>query len=133
VTFHQEAFVEFSSAGLTFGSNGTLTFDLDESRAVTLVLESRWSGSVFSTEPEPLAFDLQEVSRRTILTDRVPNPFSLHVDARILPPGHDTFLFSVGPGNLEATVVAESRGDLYATVFYNEAAPPGWSILAGAA
>lgn len=132
-TYHQEAFVEFSAAGLTLGSNGTLTFSLDDSRAATLVLESRWSGSVFSNEPEPLAFDVQEVSRRTILTDQAPNPFSLHVDARILPPGDDTFLFSVGPGNggLQTTVAAESRGDLYATLFYNEAAPPGWSILAG--
>lgn len=133
VTFHQEAFTEFSGGGLRVGSNGTLSFSRDDSRAVTLVLESRWGGTMLSSEPDPLAYELEEVSRRTIIADRAPNPFSLHVDARILPPGHDTFRFTVGPETLEATVVAESRGDLYATVFYNEAAPSGWSILAGAA
>jgi hypothetical protein len=131
-TYHQEAFMEFAGAGVSFsGTNTTLNFMLDESRAVTLVLESRWDGTVASAAPEPFEFEVQEVGRRTILEGRMGNPFSVHVDARILPPEHDRFLFAVWPRAPEPTVMVEARGDLFATIFYNEAAPAGWSILAG--
>ena len=132
VTFRQEAFVEFRTAGLSYNSaNTTLTFSLDPSRAVTLVLESTWEGVIQSTEPQPLSYELQEVGLRSIVAGRAPNPFTLHVDARILPPGHDRFLFSVEQSSLEPTVMAQAHGELLATLFYNEAAPPGWSILNG--
>jgi hypothetical protein len=32
---------------------------------------------------------------------------------------------------MEPTVMAEAHGDLFVTLFYNEAAPPGWSVLGG--
>jgi hypothetical protein len=132
VTFRQEAFVEARTAGLSFSSeNTTLTFTLDPSRALTLVLESTWEGIIQSTEERPLTFELQEVGLRTILADRASNPFTLHVDARILPPGHDRFLFTVEPSGLEPTVMAQAHGELLATLFYNEPAPPGWSVLGG--
>lgn len=131
-TFHQEAFMELAGGGISFsGTNTTLTFSLDESRALTLVLESKWDGTVASAATEPFEFDVQEVSRRSIVSGRMTNPFSAHVDARILPPGHDRFLFAVYPRTPEPTVMFEARGDLFATVFYNEPAPAGWSILAG--
>ncbi|HJQ92875.1 MAG TPA: carboxypeptidase-like regulatory domain-containing protein [Candidatus Thermoplasmatota archaeon] len=132
VTFRQEAFVEVRTAGLSFnGENTTMSFSLDPSRALTLVLESAWEGVIQSTEEQPLNYELQEVGLRTILADRATNPFTLHVDARILPPGNDRFLFSVEPGSLEPTVMAEAHGELLATLFYNEPAPPGWSVLGG--
>lgn len=132
VTFRQEAFIEARTAGLSFnGDNTTLTFSLDPSRALTLVLESAWEGIIESTEAEPLAYDLQEVGLRSIVSGRGANPFTVHLDARILPPGHDKFLFSVEPQPLEPTVMAEAHGELLATLFYNAAAPPGWSVLAG--
>lgn len=132
VTFRQEAFVEARTAGFSFNSeNTTLTFTLDPSRALTLVLESTWEGVIQSTEEQPLTYQLQEVGLRSIVAGRVPNPFTLHVDARILPPGHDRFLFSVEPDALEPTVMAQAHGELLATLFYNEPAPSGWSVLAG--
>ncbi|HUR25628.1 MAG TPA: carboxypeptidase regulatory-like domain-containing protein [Candidatus Thermoplasmatota archaeon] len=132
VTFRQEAFVEFTAGGLAWSTeNTTLTFTVDPSRALTLVLESTWEGLIQSTEAEPLEYELQEVGLRSIVSGRGPNPFTVHVDARILPPGHDKFLFTVGPQTLEPTVMAEAHGDLLATLFYNEDAPPGWSVLAG--
>jgi hypothetical protein len=131
-TYHQEAFMEFSGAGVSFsGTNTSLPFELDESRAVTLVLESRWDGTVASTATEPFDFEVQEISRRTIVAGRMTNPYSVHIDARVLPPAHDRFLFSVWARAPEPTVMVEARGDLFATIFYNEAAPSGWSILAG--
>lgn len=132
VTYRQEGFTEFSMAGLSFNEdNMTLRFELDASRPVTLVLESRWTGVIHSAAPDPLSYDLQEVGLRSILQGHAPNPFSYHIDARILPPGHTLFYFSVGPRGLEPTVMAQARGDLFATIFYNEPAPPGWSILRG--
>lgn len=132
VTFRQEAFVEATAGGLIWSAdNTTLSFSLDPSRAVTLVLESAWDGVIQSTQPQPLAYDLQEVGLRSIVAGRASNPFTLHVDARILPPGHDRFLFTVETGFMEPTVMAEAHGQLFATLFYNEAAPPGWSVLAG--
>jgi hypothetical protein len=132
VTFRQEAFAEADVAGLSFNQdNATLTISLDPSRAVTLVLESTWEGVIQSTEAEPLSYELEEVGLRRILMGRGPNPFTVHVDARILPPDHDRFLFSVGPRSMEPTVMAEAHGELLATLFYNEPAPSGWSVLAG--
>lgn len=132
VTFQQEAFVELDAAGLAWSTdNTTLPFTRDPSRVLTLVIESTWEGIIQSAEEAPLAYDIQEVGLRSIVTGRAGNPFSFHVDARILPPDHDQFLFTVEPGTLEPTVMAEAHGRLYATLFYNEAAPPGWSILAG--
>jgi len=132
VTFRQEAFAELRTAGFSFnGENMTMPFTLDPSRALTLVLESTWEGIIQSTETEPLSYEVQEVGLRTIVAGRAANPFTLHVDARILPPGHDRFLFSVEPDALEPTVMAQAHGDLLATLFYNEPAPPGWSVLAG--
>jgi hypothetical protein len=131
-TYHQEAFMEVAGAGISaYSTNTTLTFELDESRVVTLVLESKWDGTVASTAPEPFEFEVQEVSRKGIVGGHMTNPFSVHIDARILPPSHDRFLFQVWPRSPEPTVLLEARGDLFATLFYNEAAPPGWSILAG--
>ena len=111
--------------------NTTLSFDLDPSRAVSLILESSWEGVIQSTNAEPLHYDLQEVGLRSILSGRAGNPFTLALDARILPPGHARFLFSVDPDALDPTVMAQAKGKLYATLFYNEPAPPGWSILKG--
>jgi hypothetical protein len=108
-----------------------LSFNLDPSRAVTLVLESTWDGVIESTEAEPLTYDLQEVGLRSIVTGHAANPFSMHLDARILPPGHVRFLFSIEPDAFDPTVMAEAHGDILATLFYNEAAPPGWSVLNG--
>ncbi|MHB1260897.1 MAG: carboxypeptidase regulatory-like domain-containing protein [Thermoplasmatota archaeon] len=132
VTFQQEAFVEFNAAGfVTSTDNTTLSFDRDPSRLVTLVVESTWEGIIQSTEEEPLSYDIQEVGLRSIVTGRANNPFFFHLDARILPPDHDQFLFTVEPGILEPTIMVEAHGRLYATLFYNEPAPPGWSILNG--
>lgn len=132
ITFQQEAFVEFDAGGfITSRNNATLSFSRDPSRAVTVVVESTWEGIIQSTEEAPLSYYVQEVGLRTIVAGRAANPFSFHLDARILPPDHDQFLFTVEPGFMEPTVMAEARGNLFVTMFYNEAAPPGWSILNG--
>ena len=132
VTFHDEQFSEASVGGFNMGSgNRSLSFELDPSRPVTVVVESLWEGAIYSTQADPLTYELQEVGLRSIVSGTAPNPFSLHLDARILPPGHDRFLFGVFPGTLEPTVMAQAHGDTFVTVFYNEAAPAGWSILTG--
>ncbi len=132
ITWQQEAFVELDAAGMAWSTdNTTLSFSRDPSRLVTLVVESTWEGIIQSTEAAPLSYDIQEVGLRSIVAGRAGNPFSLHLDARILPPDHDQFLFTVEPGTLEPTVMAQAYGTLFVTLFYNEAAPPGWSILNG--
>jgi hypothetical protein len=131
-TFHREAFVEFTAGGFVLSGNSTpLDFERDPSRAVTLVIESAWDGIIQSTESEPLKYEIQELGLRSIVGGRAANPFSMHLDARILPPDHSQYMFSVQPETLETTVMAESHGDLFVTIFYNEAAPAGWSVLNG--
>ena len=129
---HQEAFVEFRTVGLSLNSdNTTLPFRIDDVRARTVVLESAWEGIIQSTEERPLLYELADNDGRVIVTDRAANPFSVHVDARVLDPTGNKFRFTVGPDALDPTVMAQASGDLFVTVFYNQPARTGWSILSG--
>jgi hypothetical protein len=132
-TFKQDAFVDLSVGTLFVGSyeNVTMEFTLDPSKAVTLVAESKWDGTIETLDGKPLSYDLQGTDLRSIMADSAANPFSLRIDARVLPPRQDQFTFTAGPRDLGPQVMLESTGTLFMTIFYNEAAPDGWSMLAG--
>lgn len=128
-TFAQEAYADLATPFVYENSgNMTLPFELDDARARTLVLESAWSGTVYSTEANVLDYWL-ECGERQVLGEAAPNPFTVRVDARVLPPQGRMFHFGEQPR--PATVFFQATGHLYVTVFYNEEAPPQWSILAG--
>lgn len=131
-TVQQDAFVEFAAPLFgAIGRNTTLEFSRDPSRAVTLVAESTWEGTIQSTVDKPLTYTLEERDLRVIVTDAAANPFVLHLDARILPPEQDAFRLTVEPRWSDPVVMVQARGQVFATLFYNAPAPPGWSILAG--
>jgi hypothetical protein len=128
-TVQQEAYADFSGFFVVGGSNRTaLRVGLDEAEARTLVLEAAWDGTVLANNAEPFDFSLA-TEQREILADTTPNPFSTHVDARVLPPTSRVFEFTHEPR--PDTVVVQSGARLFATVFYNAEAPPQWSILNG--
>jgi hypothetical protein len=129
-TFKAETFIEFqvADAGFVGDGNQSLTFTLDPSKRMTLVGESTWSG-IETTDPTPLQFHLQGLDLHDILVGDEPNPFSVHLDPRILPPGPDEFRFGVGPKPFSPIVLVQSRGTIFMSVFYNEAAPDGWTML----
>lgn len=130
-TEQQEVFVDAWGAFMNLGGGNSseVRFVLDESQARTLVLEATWSGTVIATGDSAFDFGVVASDEHEVVAGPAGNPFSVHLDARILPPGKRTFTFYVQP-RLDA-VLLESRGQLYATVFYNAEAPPQWSILAG--
>lgn len=132
VTLEHENFVEFAGGGAAFGGNRTaFVFTLDPSAPKTVVLESRWEGTFIATgQQEPLTYRLTDPGQREVQAGAVPNPFVVHVDARILTPGHDTFTLRVEPNWIEP-IVFQGHGRTYVTVFYNEPAPAAWSFLAG--
>jgi hypothetical protein len=129
-TVQHETFIDAWAAFLRMGGNtSTLDIVLDPSEARTMVLEATWSGTVVATGSTAFDFSLQTSDNKEVVAGPAGNPFSVHLDARILPPGRQSFLFSVQP-RLDA-VLLQSEGRLYATVFYNAEAPPQWSMLAG--
>jgi len=132
-TFKQDAVIEAYAAGLSVytDNNATLPFTLDRSKPVTLVAESTWQGTIEEASGNPLAYDLKNVDLKSIVSDTAPNPFTLRIDARILPPGRDQFSFTVTPRDFTPEVMLEAKGTIYVTVFYNQAAPDGWSLLSG--
>jgi hypothetical protein len=129
VTWQHEAHVGAAAGGVSHSRNATLSFSLDPSRPVTLVLESVWTGAVLvPTTDRPIAYRLRSLDGRDLVVDAAPNPVSLHVDAGILPPGQENFRFEAYPDPLEG-ITFEARGQTFATIFYNEAAPSGWTLL----
>ena len=130
-TVQQEAYIEAWAAFIDFsGSNTTLRFELDASTPYTVVLESAWEGSFYTAGATAFDYRLMVANdNREVTAGPAPNPLSLHLDARILPPGKHYFEFRLDPRPDAA--VLQATGRLYATVFYNEPAPPQWSILAG--
>jgi hypothetical protein len=128
-TVEEEAYVEAAALFAVDGNLSTLRFTLDESQARTVVLETAWQGTIVTTADTAFDFRLLDADGREIVASAIGNPFSLHLDARILPPERRAFQFTVVPK--PDTVVTQATGRLFATVFYNEAAPPQWSILAG--
>lgn len=129
-TVQQEAYADLMSGFFVVsGENGTtLRIGLDEAQARTLVLEATWDGTVLAQTAEPFDFSLS-TEVREIVADTTPNPFSAHVDARVLPPQARVLEFTHAPR--PDTVVLQSTARLFATVFYNADAPPGWSVLNG--
>lgn len=132
-TFKQDAHIDASVGTFFVGDfqNTTMDFTLDQSKAVTLVAESTWDGTIESADGKPLAYDLQGADLHSILADSAANPFTVRIDGRVLPPGHDRFSFTAGPRDLGPQLMLESKGTIFMTVFYNEAAPDGWSMLTG--
>jgi hypothetical protein len=128
-TVQQEAYADlYGVIAINTGNSTTLRIGLDEAQARTLVLEATWDGTVLANNAEPFDFRLS-TEVREIVADTTPNPFSTHVDARVLPPQSRLFEFTHEPR--PDTIVLQSSARLFATVFYNAEAPPGWSILAG--
>lgn len=114
------------------GASVHMDFEVGDSRALTLVLESIWEGVLLdSGNQPPLRFEVTRLGMSDpVLAQEAPNPFAVHVDARILPPGDSLFRFDVAAG-FPDPVVLDASVQSFVTVFYNEPAPPGWSILAG--
>ncbi|MEK6974858.1 MAG: carboxypeptidase-like regulatory domain-containing protein [Candidatus Thermoplasmatota archaeon] len=131
ITWGMDAYLGMAAAGVTSSSNMTLEFSLDPSAPVTLVLESTWTGAVLVPLTDRfLAYRLASLNDHEVVRDTSANPFWLHVDAGILPPGQVNFRFTIGPDELQ-TLAYDAQGQTFVTVFYNEAAPPEWSLLAG--
>jgi hypothetical protein len=133
-TVQQDGYIELWTGYFRIsGENTTMDFELDESTPRTLVLESAWEGTFASTSTGAATpFDFRLASNeREVVAGPVPNPFSMHLDARVLPPDRRYYQFAVEPQ--PDTVVLQASGRLFATVFYNEPAPPQWSLLAGGA
>lgn len=133
ITFPHEGHVElggaYGSGGLN--SNTSFGFSLDDSQAVTVVLESKWTGTFVATgQREPLVYTITDVGFRIIAEDEATNPFVLHLDARVLAP-HKLFTVSIEQNRPDPLVVYQAHSKDFVTVFYNEPAPPGWSILDG--
>jgi hypothetical protein len=132
ITFDHNGFVTFYGLGARAGAaNTSFQFRLDPSKAVTLVLESKWNTQfVMTGQTKPLVYEISDVGLRRVESDEENNPFTRHIDARILTPGHVNFNVRIEP-NMPEPVVYSARSQNFLTVFYNQPAPADWGILRG--
>jgi len=131
-TFKADGYVTSDLNGLLFGhANATVSFQLDHARAATIVAEARVDG-LTSLDPQPLDYSLQPpADPRPVLEGPAANPLLLRIDPRVLPPGRADWDFQVVLKDLAPTVAVQAHQVTVVTVFYNQPAPDGWSMLAG--
>jgi hypothetical protein len=133
-TFKAEGFTEFGAGDINVLGDGNFTVEvqLDRSRPATIVAESKWD-NLQTTDDQPLWFDLRTPAFEEIVSGPAANPFVTRIDPRILPPGRSLLDFEVRVKTLAPVVAAQSHDTSFVTVFYNQPAPDGWSVLAGSA
>ena len=108
-------------------SDHVVAFDLQPK---TVVLEAVWSGLADPTASDLLEYQVQpESDPESSESGGGSNPLRVQLDADFFPPGEYAVRFRVHPSLLASP--AESRGDVFLTIFYGDPAPDGWSLARG--
>lgn len=103
-----------------------VAFDM---RPASVVLEAVWSGLMDGPTAQ-LQYRVQaESDPEAVESGSSPNPLRVALAADFFPAGEYAVRFSVQPDWM--ALPPESRGEVFLTLFYVDAAPDGWSFVEG--
>lgn len=99
-------------------------------RPATLIVEGVWEPLTVLPGFQPLLYTVEPESDHSKADQNGgPNPLRLEYHPDFLPKNEYAVRVQVLPQ--EFALPAESRGRIFVTIFYQEAAPDGWSIAGG--
>lgn len=124
--YHTTLKVEVTASALQFeAAKHLIPFD---GRPATVIVESVWRGLIAVGEA-PLRYAITPETRPEEGSSGYgPNPLRLEFAADFFPEGEYAVRVDVRP---QFPLPPETRGDVFVTTFYVDAAPAGWSLVEG--